>query len=50
MSQQSTQGNTQYLSEKSFSLVARDPNKITDIKYTELVARVAASVPIGIDR
>ena len=45
-----TQGSTLYLSEKSLSLVARDPNKTTDIKYTELVVRVAASVPIGIDR
>lgn len=49
MSPQSTKRNIQYLSEKSFSLVARDPNKITDIKYIELVPRVAANVPIGID-
>lgn len=39
-----------YLSVKSFSLVARDPNKNTENRYKPLVTRVAANVPTGIER
>lgn len=39
-----------YLSVKSFSLVARAPNKSTETKYRTVVVRFAARVPTGIDR
>lgn len=39
-----------YLSVKSFSLVAIDPNKSTENRYSPEVLRVAASVPTGIER
>ena len=38
------------LSVKSKCLVAMAPNNNTDIKYIAVVERVAASVPMGIDR
>lgn len=39
-----------HLSVNSLSLVARAPNKKTDNMYSPVVVRVAASVPIGIER
>jgi len=39
-----------YLSVKSFSLVATEPNNTKETKYRQVVARVAAKVPTGIDR
>lgn len=38
-----------YLSVKSLSRVATAPKNSTEIKYSEVVARVAANVPTGID-
>lgn len=42
--------NGTYLLVKSSSLVAKAPNNNTDIRYIQVVVRVAAKVPIGIDR
>lgn len=44
------QWNIKYLFVKSSFLVARDPYSNTDIKYKDEVVRVAANVPIGIER
>lgn len=38
-----------YLSVKSFSLVATAPNNIKETRYRKVVVRVAAKVPTGID-
>lgn len=38
------------LSVNSFSLVATDPRRKTEMKYRAVVVRVAASVPMGIER
>jgi len=39
-----------YLSANSFFLVARAPNNNTETRYIAVVVRVAASVPMGIER
>lgn len=41
---------TYYLSVNNFSLVASAPNSKTEIRYNAVVVRVAANVPIGIER
>lgn len=40
----------EYLSVKSSSLVAAAPNNNTEITYNAVVVRVAAKVPMGIER
>ena len=44
------EGHAKYLSVKRASLVASAPNNNTDTRYSAVVARVAANVPMGIER
>jgi len=44
------EGHAKYLSVKRASLVASAPKNNTDTRYSAVVARVAANVPMGIER